>query len=62
MLVIIGLAVNTGETKYIEIGRHRDMIVNEDIRIGINSYEKGEPLNIRLFSNKSNFHTGGNKM
>ena len=36
----IGLAVNTGETKYMEIGRIRDMIANEYIRIGSNSYEK----------------------
>jgi hypothetical protein len=36
----IGLAVNTGKTKYMEIGRHRGMIANEHIRIGINSYEK----------------------
>ena len=32
----IGLAVNTGKTKYMEIGRHRDMIANEPIRIGSN--------------------------
>ena len=32
----IGLAVNTGKTKYMEIGRHRGMIANEHI----NSYEK----------------------
>jgi Reverse transcriptase (RNA-dependent DNA polymerase). len=32
----ICLTMNTGKTKYIE-GRHRDMMVNEHIRIGINS-------------------------
>ena len=31
----IGLAVNTGKTKQMEIGRHRRMIANE-----YNSYEK----------------------
>ena len=36
----IGLAVNTGETRYMEIGRHRGMISNTNIKIGSNSYEK----------------------
>ena len=36
----IGLAVNTGKTKYMEIGRHRNMIANAHIKIGSNSYEK----------------------
>ena len=36
----IGLAANTGRTKYMEIGRHRGMIANTHIRIGNNSYEK----------------------
>ena len=36
----IGLAVNTGKTKYMEIGRHRGMIANEHVKIGSNSYEK----------------------
>ena len=27
----IGLTVNTGKTKYMEIGRHGDMIANEHI-------------------------------
>ena len=40
--------LNTGKTKYMEIGRHRGMIVNEHIRIGRNSYEKRKPLN-RIF-------------
>ena len=30
----IGLAVNTGKTKYMEIGHQRGMIANEHIRIG----------------------------
>ena len=41
----IGLAVNTGKTKYMEIGCHRGMIANEHIRIGSDSYEKAKPLN-----------------
>ena len=32
----IGSAVNTGETKYMEIEHHRGMIANEYIRIGSN--------------------------
>ena len=36
----IDLAVNTGKTKYMEIGRHQGMIANEHIRIGTNSYEE----------------------
>jgi len=34
----IGLGVNTGKTKYMEIGRHRDMIANEHIRLGSSNY------------------------
>ena len=40
----IGLAVNRGKTKYMEIGRHRGMIANAHIKIGSNSYEKGKPF------------------
>ena len=40
----IDLAVNIGKTKYMEIGRHRDMIPNAHIKIGSNSYEKLKPL------------------
>jgi hypothetical protein len=36
----ISLAVNTGKTKNIEVGRPRGMMGNEHIRIGNNSYEK----------------------
>jgi hypothetical protein len=43
---IIGLVVNTGKTKYMEIGRHRGMIANENIKIGSNSYVKVKVLNI----------------
>ena len=35
----IGLAVNIGKIKYLEIG-HRGMIANAHIKIGSNSYEK----------------------
>ena len=37
----IGLSVNTGKTKYMEIGHHAGMIPNAHIKIGINSYENG---------------------
>ena len=30
----IGLAVNTGKTKYMEIGRHRGMMAIEHVTIG----------------------------
>ena len=40
----IGLAVNTGKTKYMEIGRHRGMIANEHIRMGSSFYEKVKNL------------------
>jgi hypothetical protein len=36
----IGLAVNTGKPKYMEIGRHRGMMTNENITEDSNSYEK----------------------
>ena len=36
----IGLAVNTGKTKYMEIGRRRCMIANKHIGISSISYEK----------------------
>ena len=48
----IGLAVNTGKTKYMEIGRHRGMMANERIWIGSNSYEK-----VKTFK-----YLGGNQM
>ena len=36
----IGLAVNTGKTKYMEIGCNWGIIANEHIRIGSNYYKK----------------------
>ena len=36
----IGLVVNTGKPKYMEIGRHGGMMANVHIKIGSNSYEK----------------------
>ena len=41
----IGLAVNIGKTKYMEIGRHRGLIANAHIKIGSNSYEQVETFN-----------------
>ena len=49
----IGLAVNIGKTKYIEIGRHRGIIVNAHIKIGSNSYKKEKTFKL---------YSGGNKM
>ena len=40
----IGLAVNIGKTKYMEIRRHRGMTPNAHIKIGSNSYEKVKPF------------------
>ena len=49
----IGLELNTGKSKYMEIGRHRGKIANEHINIGSNSYEKVKNLQIlRLFIDK----------
>ena len=39
-MLMLHLVVNTGKTKYIEIGRHRGMIANAHMKIGSNSYEK----------------------
>ena len=36
----IGLTVNTGQTKYMEVGHTRVLIANEQITAGSNSYEK----------------------
>ena len=38
--VDIGLAVNAGKTKYMEVGRCRVKRANEHIAVGSNSYEK----------------------
>jgi hypothetical protein len=36
----IGLAENTGETRYVEVGCHRVMMANEYITVCKNSYKK----------------------
>ena len=36
----IGLAVNVGRTKYMEVGREQGMIANKHIKIDSNSYKK----------------------
>ena len=36
----IGLAVKTGKTKYMEVRRHRGMMVNKHITVDSNSYQK----------------------
>ena len=48
----IGLAVITGKTKHMEIGRHPGMVANEHIRINSNSFEKVKSFKFRLFSDK----------
>jgi hypothetical protein len=57
----IGLAINTGKAKYMELGHHRGMISNEHIRIGSNSYGevKSYICIFRLFSDKSKFYSEG---
>ena len=49
----IGLAVNIGKTKYMEIGRHRGMVANALIKIGSNSYEKVKYLGSLLTNQNS---------
>ena len=39
----IGLVVNTGKIKYMEIGHHRGLIANEHIRIDSHFNEKLKP-------------------
>ena len=53
----IGLAENTGKTKYMEIGHHRGMIANAHIRIGSNSYEK-----VKTFKNLGSLLTNQNSI
>ena len=36
---IFGLAVNTGETKYMDVGCHRGMMTNEHVTVDSDSYE-----------------------
>ena len=38
----ISLSINTGKTKYMEMGRHRGMISNANIKISSHSYEIGK--------------------
>ena len=53
----IGVAVNIGKTKYMEVGRHRDMMASEPIRIGINSYEKAKTFKyLSILTNQNSFH------
>ena len=40
----IGLGVNTGKTKYMEVGYSRGMMVNDHIVVGCNSCEKVKTL------------------
>ena len=53
-----GLAVNKCKTKYMKVGRHCDLIANEHIRIGSNSYEKVKTLKYLgpLMTNQISIH------
>jgi hypothetical protein len=48
--------INTIHYKYMGVERHRDLITNEHIKIGSNSYEK-----VKTFIDKSKFYSGGNE-
>ena len=52
------------QKKCMEIGSHRGMIANEHMKIGSNSYVKVKSFKYlaRLFSDKSKFYSGGNKI
>ena len=54
----IVLAVNTEKTKYMEMGRHRGMIPNAHLKIGINSYEEVKTFKYLgiLLVNQNSFH------
>ena len=54
----IGLAVNTGKTKYMEIGSYLGMVANEHVRICSNSYEKVKAFKYlgSLVKNKISIH------
>ena len=54
----IGLVVNTGKTKYMEVGHNRDMIANAHIKIGSNSYEKMKTFKFlgSLLRNQNSIH------
>jgi hypothetical protein len=54
----IGLAVYTGKTQYMEIGRNLRVIANEHIKVGSNSYEKVKIFKYlgSLLRNKKTIH------
>ena len=58
----IGLAVNIGKTKYMEIERHEGIIANAHIKIGSNSYKKVETFKYLGSLLTSKVYSGGNKM
>ena len=51
----IGLAVNIGKTEYMQVGRHRDMMANEHMAVGNNSYKQCNDLG-SLLTNKNSIH------
>ena len=54
---VVGLVVNTGKTKYLEVGDHRGMIANQYIRVGNNSYEK-----VKIFKHLGSLLTNQNSI
>ena len=56
----MGLAVNIGKTKYMEVQHHRGMIINEHIMVSNNSYEKVKTYKISvILIDKSKFYSRG---
>ena len=53
----IGLAVNIGKTKYMEIGHHRGMMANEHITLSISTYE-----NVKTFKYLGSLLTNPNSI
>jgi hypothetical protein len=55
----IGLAVKTGKTKQMEVGRHRSMIASERIKIGSNFYENEKTFKYlgSLLTNQNSIQT-----
>ena len=54
----IGLAVNTGKTKYMKTGCHWGITANEYIKMGSNSYEKVKTFKYlgSLLTNQNSIH------
>jgi hypothetical protein len=57
-IIIIILGVNTGKTKYMEIGRRPGVMVNDQTAVGRNSYEKVKSFKYlgSLLTNENSIH------